>query len=132
MRTYRTSYITRVMPRMGSLLKDYRGKRPQISYNENRPLIEGACWGLGVLLSPDTLWDASSHSIVHISIQTEQKPPILPMRGPGIWPITLFSSQSQTNLFSGMKRLVVDMLIESELVSYRTEVLFLFVYRFLI
>ena len=30
-----------------------------------------------------------------------------------------------------MKRLILDMLIGSELLSYRTEVLFLFVYRFL-
>ncbi|GAG35211.1 unnamed protein product, partial [marine sediment metagenome] len=33
---------------------------------------------------------------------------------------------------SGFKRLILDMLIGSESLSYRTEVLFLFVYRFLI
>ncbi len=34
-------------------------------------------------------------------------------------------------LISGMKRLILDVLIGSELLSYRTEVLFLFVYRIL-
>jgi len=32
-------------------------------------------------------------------------------------------------LISGMKRLILDVLIGSELLSYRTEVLFLFVYK---
>ena len=41
------------------------------------------------------------------------------------------SSQSKTDLFSGMKRLILDVLIGSELLSYRTEVLYLIADRFL-